>query len=394
MKTIFNCFTPTEASRCDRSCPLRCCSVVPPSPSLPSSPTRRTEERTTIGGYGEIHYNNPSGPDSPGIVNVARFVLFLSHQFNDKIALRSELEVEDTKVEAGHDNAGEVSVEQVYLDYQLSSAATLRAGLVLAPIGLINETHEPTTFNGVDRPAFEHDVIPTTWRDLGVGLVGRIPGSSGLNYRVYLLNGLVASGFTRPTRASAKAGRRGSSPASPIPRSPGGSSRVRPGLRLGGSFWYGGSANQDPALGTGTFDNAVTLVSADARYDTGPFMFRGVVANISIADAEAINTAFNSQVGSRIAGGYLEGAYNALSALAPQSTQRLDAFIRHERYNTQAGIPTGVLRDDGFARRITTLGLTYKPLYNVVFKGDYQLRRNRAGAGENELLNLGVGYQF
>ena len=86
-----------------------------------------------MGGYGEVHYNDRSGPDSPGIINVARFVVFLSHQFNEKIAFRSELEVEDAKIEAGHDNAGEVSVEQVYLDYQLSPAATLRAGLVLAP---------------------------------------------------------------------------------------------------------------------------------------------------------------------------------------------------------------------------------------------------------------------
>lgn len=369
---------------------LLCCAVFPLVAQQADQPE---EEHTTIGGYGEIHYNNPSGPHSPGIVNVARFVLFLSHQFNDKIALRSELEVEDTKVEAGHDNAGEVSVEQVYLDYQLSSAATLRAGLVLAPIGLINETHEPTTFNGVDRPAFDNDVIPSTWRDLGIGLVGHLPGSSGLNYRVYLLNGLVASGFTADE--GIREGRQEGQLASfANPSLTGRLEWVRPGLRIGGSFWYGGSANQDPALGTGTFDNAVTLVSADVRYDTGPFMFRGVVANISIADAEAINTAFSSQVGSRIAGGYLEGAYDVLSAIAPQSSQRLDAFIRHERYNTQAGVPNGVTRDDAFARRVTTLGLTYKPLYNVVFKGDYQLRRNQAGVGENQLVNLGVGYQF
>src|SRR5882724_11807670 len=68
------------------------------------------EERTTIGGYGEVHYQNASGPDSPGIVNVARFVVFLAHQFNERIAFRSELEVEDTKVEAGATDAGEVSV--------------------------------------------------------------------------------------------------------------------------------------------------------------------------------------------------------------------------------------------------------------------------------------------
>jgi hypothetical protein len=351
------------------------------------------EERTSIGGYGEVHYNNRSGPDTPGIVNVARFVLFLSHQFNDRIAFRSELEVEDTKVEAGHDDAGEVSVEQVYLDYMFSPAATLRAGLLLAPIGIINETHEPTTFNGVERPAFDNDVIPTTWRDIGLGLVGQIPGKSGLSYRVYLLNGLVASEFTADE--GIREGRQEGQLASfANPSLTGRLEYGRPGLKVGASFWYGGSANQDPALGTGTFDNAVALISADARYDVGPFMFRGVVANVSIADAEAINAAFGSGVGSRIAGGYLEGAYNVLSKLAPASTQQLNAFVRHERYNTQASVPDGVTRDDAFARRITTFGLTYKPVYNVAFKGDYQLRRNRAGVGEDEQLSLGVGYQF
>jgi hypothetical protein len=350
------------------------------------------EERTTIGGYGEVHFQNASGPGTPGVVNVARFVVFLAHQFNDKLAFRSELEVEDTKVEGG-EPGGEVALEQLYLDYMLSPAATIRAGLVLPPIGILNETHEPPTFNGVERPAFDHDVIPTTWRDIGVGLVGTLPGRSGLSYRVYLLNGLLASGFSSDEgiREGRQEGREASFA---NPSITGRLEWARPGLRIGGSFWYGGSANQEPALGTGSFDNAVALVSADARYDTGPFSFRGVVANITIGDAEAINDAFGGQVGSRITGGYLEGAYNVLSALKPATTQRLDAFVRHERYNTQAGVPGNVTRNDALARRITTLGLTYKPLYNVVFKGDYQLRRNKAGVGEDQLFNLGVGYQF
>src|SRR5215210_4096421 len=124
-----------------RALPSLCLAVLALC-ALPCTSTRAVqaaaqeagEEHTSIGGYGEVHYSNRSGPDTPGIVNVARFVLFLSHQFNDRIAFRSELEVEDTKVEAGHDGAGEVSVEQVYLDYTLSPAATLRAGLLLAPI--------------------------------------------------------------------------------------------------------------------------------------------------------------------------------------------------------------------------------------------------------------------
>jgi hypothetical protein len=350
------------------------------------------EEHTSVGGYGEVHYHNLTGPDSPGSVNVARFVLFLAHTFNSRISLRSELELEDAKVEGG-EPGGEVSVEQVYLDYMLSPAATVRAGLVLAPIGILNETHEPPTFNGVDRPSFENDVIPTTWRDIGVGLVGNLAGTSGLTYRVYLLNGLVASGFT--AEQGIRDGRQeGRNATFANPSLTGRLEWVRPGLRVGGSFWYGGSAAQDPALGTGTFDNAVALVSADARYDVGAFMFRGVVANVSIADADQINAAYGGQVGSRIAGGYVEGAYNLLALLAPSSTQRLNGFVRYEHYDTQASVPAGVVRDDALARRITTFGLTYKPVYNVAFKGDYQVRRNRAGVGEDEQLALGVGYEF
>jgi hypothetical protein len=349
-------------------------------------------ETTSVGGYGEVHYTNATGPNTPGEVNVRRFVVYLAHSFSEKLAFRSELELEDAKIEGGEEG-GEVALEQVYLDYLISPALTIRAGLLLPPVGIVNEIHEPPTFNGVDRPTFDRDVIPTTWREIGVGVVGSLPGTLGLNYRVYLVNGLKASGFS--AASGIRGGRQEGKEASfANPSLTGRLEWGRPGLRLGGSFWYGGSANQDTLLGTGAFDNAVAVVAADARYDVGPFMFRGVVANVSVSDAEAIDAAYGSGVGSRIAGGYVEAAYNALSVLAPASVQRLDAFLRYENFNTHADVPTGVAKDETLARRITTLGLSYKPLYNVVFKGDYQLQRNKAGIGESELLSLGLGYQF
>jgi hypothetical protein len=359
---------------------------------FPTSLLAQDSETTSVGGYGEVHYTNPTGPASPGIVNVKRFVVYLAHSFTDRLAFRSELELEDTKIEGGA-AGGEVALEQAYLDYQVSPAFTVRAGLLLPPIGIVNEVHEPPTFNGVERPQFDNDVIPTTWRDIGIGAVGTLPGSAGLSYRVYLVNGLRADGFD--AASGIRGGRQEGKEASfANPSMTGRLEWARPGLKLGGSFWYGGSANQDPALGSGTFDNAVAVIAADARYDVGPLMFRGVLANVSIADAEAINAAYGGQVGSRIAGGYVEAAYNVLAPLAPSSTQRLNSFLRYETYNTQAGVPTGVVRDDALARRITTFGLSYKPVYNVVFKGDYQLQRNKADIGEGEVLSLGVGYQF
>src|SRR3989441_21636 len=153
------------------------------------------QERTTVGGYGEVHYSNPTGPKPPPVVNLARFVVYLAHSFDDRWALRSELEVEGARIVGGQ-VGGEVALEQAYLDYRLADWITLRTGLVLPPVGIINETHEPPTFNGVDRPGFDHDVIPTTWREIGLGATGRVPAVAGLSYRVYLVNGLRAAGVS------------------------------------------------------------------------------------------------------------------------------------------------------------------------------------------------------
>jgi hypothetical protein len=349
-------------------------------------------EETTVAGYGEIHYTNRTGPRTPGEVNLKRFVVYLAHTFNDRIAFRSELEIEDARLEGGAPG-GEVSLEQAYLDYRLSDRLTLRSGLVLPPVGIINETHEPPTFNGVARPAFEHDVLPTTWREIGVGALGTLPGIAGASYRVYLVNGLRAEGFSADQ--GIREGRQEGHEASfANPSFTGRLEWSRPGLKLGGSFWYGGTANQDSVLGSGAFAAPLTLLSGDARYEVGGFAFRGVVANIWLGDAAAINSRYGLSVGSRIAGGYLEAAFDLLHALAPASSQKLNAFVRHERYNTQAGVPVGTPRNDSLARRVTTVGLSYKPTWNTAFKGDYQLLRNRAGAGEAEVLSLGVGYQF
>jgi len=350
------------------------------------------QESTTIGGYGEIHYTNPSGRNTPANINLRRFVVYLAHAFNDRLTFRSELEVEDAKVEGGS-AGGEVALEQAFLDYRLSDRVTFRTGLVLPPVGIINETHEPPTFNGVERPAFEHDVIATTWRELGIGVVGTLPLAEGLSYRLYIVNGLRAAGFSdaEGVRGGRQEGREASFA---NPSLTGRLEWVRPGLRVGGSFWYGGSTAGDTLLGTGSFDAPITLFSADARYERGGASLRGVIATIGVGDAQQINALYGSAVGSRISGGYLEGAYDILRFLAPHAKEKLNAFVRHERYNTQEDVPTGTTRNPEFARRITTFGFAYKPTWNTVFKGDYEVRRTAVGTGEGETLRLGVGYQF
>src|SRR2546425_4334789 len=248
-------------------------------------PILAAQERTTVGGYGEVHYTNPTGPKTPPVVNLARFVVYLAHSFDERLAFRSELEVEDAKIEGGR-AGGEVSLEQAYLDYRLGDWITLRTGLVLPPVGIINETHEPPTFNGVERPGFDHDVIPTTWREIGLGAVGTIPGGSGLAYRVYLVNGLRADGLSAAEgiREGRQEGRQASF------ANPSFTGRVewaRPGVKIGGSFWYGGTADTKSAGGPRGLGGPGAPVSAGARYESGPLALRAGGADINVSDGQA-----------------------------------------------------------------------------------------------------------
>jgi hypothetical protein len=348
-------------------------------------------ERTTLGGYGEVHYVNPSGPGTPATVNIPRFVIYLAHSFNDRLSLRSELELEDARIEGGQPG-GEVSLEQAYIDYRVGAPLTFRAGLVLVPVGIINETHEPPTFNGVARPEFDNVIIPTTWRDIGIGVVGQVPGAQGLSYRAYLLNGLAASGFdaSQGIREGRQEGHLASFATGAVVAR---LEYARPGLKLGVAGYHGGSANGDTTLGTGLFAAPVTLFAVDGRYTVGPLAFRGEAATIGVSNAREINQLFDQGVARRISGWYVEGAYDLLH-FVKSSAAKLNAFVRHERLDTQASVVAGALADPTLAQRITTFGLTFKPVVNVAFKGDFQLRRNQAGQGEDQVLSFGIGYQF
>jgi len=75
---------------------------------------------------------------------------------------------------------GEISLEQCFLKFNLNRDNYLVAGLFTPRIGIMNENHLPTTFNGNDRPFVETLIIPSTWREVGVGLYGDIRAIPGL----------------------------------------------------------------------------------------------------------------------------------------------------------------------------------------------------------------------
>lgn len=347
------------------------------------------EPKTTVGGYGELHYNEPDG-HRRGMLDFHRFVLYVGHNFNDKLSFKSELEIEHTFIEAGEPEGGELSLEQAFLDYRLTTSIGFRAGIILPPVGLINIYHEPPTFNGVERPSVDRVIIPTTWRESGAGIYGS--PAEGFNYQLYVVAGLKADGFSGSN--GLRSGRQVAFESNPANPSVTGRLDYSPclGLFLGGSFFLGGASADLDSVGTAR----VSLWSGDIRYAVDEFAFRVVGALGTIGDADRINARYNTAVADRIHGYYVEGAYNILPLLCPATEEELNLFVRFERYNTQAAT-TGFAKLEQYNRTDIVFGMTYKPTFNTAFKFDYTLMNNNLNAGNfknTKQLNLGIGYYF
>ncbi|MBI1803956.1 MAG: hypothetical protein HYR77_05760 [Ignavibacteria bacterium] len=341
------------------------------------------QESTTIGGYGELHYNEPDGPVK-GKLDFHRFVLYLAHGFNENLSFKSEIEIEHTKLEGG--KGGELAIEQAYLDWHFNTWIGLRAGILLPPVGIINQFHEPPTFNGVERPGVDHDVIPTTWRESGAGIYGS--PTEGVNYQLYVVAGLLAAEFNG--EQGIYDGKQEAFESSPT--NPSFTGRLdyvpAPELRLGGSFFIGNTTEGDSAAGSGT----LSLISGDIQYSYQQLSLRAEGAFESISDAQKINAVFGNGVADQIYGLYVEGAYNVMPWLCSETNQTLSPFVRYEKYNTQAKV-TGFAANPAYDRNDITIGATYKPTFNTAFKIDYQFFNNAADLNTKQ-LNLGIGYNF
>lgn len=356
------------------------------------------QESTTVGGYGELHYNQPDGnkDNSPvgasrGTLDFHRFVLYLAHAFREDLSFKSEVEIEHTKIEGGE--GGEVAVEQAFLDWHLSSLLGLRAGILLPPVGIINQTHEPPTFNGVERPNVDHFIIPTTWRESGAGFYGTI--AEGFSYQAYLVAGMLGKNFSG--EEGIYEGKQEALESTPV--NPSLTGRLEavpdPGIRLGGSFFAGNTNGGDAALGSAT----LKLFAADLRYSVENLSIRAEAAIDMVSDADRINNASRDSSGemTRFAadqsyGWYAEGAYNIMPWICDRSDAQLSPFIRYERYNTQSEV-TGFAANPLYDRKEITLGATFKPTFDTAFKIDYQFLDNAAGQNSRQ-LNLGIGYSF
>ncbi|MCK6603034.1 MAG: OprO/OprP family phosphate-selective porin [Bacteroidetes bacterium] len=350
---------------------------------------------TTFGGYGELHYNkntvSPGKPasDRTGQFDFHRFVLFAGHDFNDWVSFKSEFELEHAQVKSSNSQS-EVSLEQAYIDLKFSRAIGLRTGLVLIPVGFVNEFHEPPTFNGVERPSIDRVLIPTTWREAGIGIYGE--PVEGVTYRFYTVAGL------NPQKVSEK-GIRDARQSGYYSKSDDMAFTGRlewlplPGLKTGASF-YTGSMEQNSLFGDTLSGVRFNLVEADIRYQVFDLSLKitGVYSQISNSDKLAHR--FKNNTGKSQFGTGIEAGYNLLPAFFPESEQSALLFGRVEHYNTQQTLSSSTIRAAGTKVTEFTAGITWLPHENVALKADYQWIDSNGISTFQQKLNLGAGYYF
>jgi hypothetical protein len=352
----------------------------------------------SIGGYGEVLYQNFSderenGSDSgrTDTIDLLRAVFYFGYKFDDHFLFNSEIEYEHATTGEGSEEKGEVSVEFAYLDYLIRPELNVRGGLVLVPLGFINELHEPPVFLGARRPEVERRIIPATWRDLGVGVFG---DAGAFAYRAYLVNGFDASGFD--AEAPLREGRQGGSDARAEDFSVTGRLDFTgvPGLLVGASGYTGGAAQGREADGE-SFDARVTLLDAHAEWRWRGIQARALAVRGTIGDAADVNRLNGlsgaDSVPKRFVGGYVEAGYDVLFRRGGAAS--LVPFARWERFDTQDEVPSGFLADRSNDVRLWTVGVQYRPIPQVVVKLDYQDVHNGRRIGVNQ-WNVALGWLF
>lgn len=334
--------------------------------------------KTTIGGYGEIHYNSilSKGADDPQTLDFHRFILFFNHSFTKHWSFGSEIELEHNFVKDGH---GELELEQAHITYRHSSLFSFRVGVVIPSVGIINEYHEPPLFLSVERPLYSKKIIPTTWFGNGLSLFGSI---KNFEYKLTLFEGLDGS------RISAGSGIRDarmkgykSSFKSPLYNISLNYTGI-PGLRLGGSFVYNNS------IVSNSVKNSVSLWEVHARYDANNLMAVFEYGAIAYGSPGLVTGGAEKAYGF-----YFDLGYDVISFFG-RSKMKLMPWVRYSQYNTASKTVAGGISEKENFYKIWRVGLSFKPIRQIVFKADYGEVVKQSDNSKVRELNLGVGYMF
>lgn len=329
--------------------------------------SQNTTSNTTIGGYGELHYNNLNSSKNPNekTIDLHRFVLTVNHEFNDRIRLFTEVEIEHAFISdhndgSGESSNGEVEVEQAYIQFDLNDNTKGDLGVFLIPVGILNETHEPPTFYGVERNPVEKYIIPTTWWEGGAMLSGNY--ESGFSYDFAVTSGLDGGTNIRGGRQKTSEAKADDLAATARVKYTGIS-----GLTLSGTVQYQGDMTQDNSDDIGS----AILIETHVIWSISDLTLTGLYGRWDISGSGASSIDKDIQDG-----GYIEASYKIIP--------KFGVFVRQNQWNNGGAGDTKETQ--------SKLGFNYWPHEDVVLKADYQAQNNNAG--DYDGFNLGVGYQF
>ena len=313
--------------------------------------------RSDFGGYGELHYNNL---DSGSQIDFHRFVLYFAHEFDDQLRFFSEVELEHSL--AGEGKPGEVELEQAYIEYSFDSGARVTGGLFLMPVGIINETHEPTELYGVERNPVESSIIPSTWWEAGAAYSGLI-GDSGLKYDLALTSGLKTDATFNIRNGRQKV-------ASAVAEDLAYTARLKysgaGGLELAASI----SQQEDITQGLVPGAGGATLYTAHVMVERERFGLRALWASWDLEGSAPAAAGKDVQDGY-----YVEGSFKPLA--------KFGVFARYSVWdNGGVGVTS---------RTQANYGFNWWPHQQVVVKLDLQ---DQGDTVNNDGLNLGIGYRF
>ncbi len=345
--------------------------------------TYEIDSGVSIAGYGEALYENYAGSKQTTF-DYLRAIVYTGYRFNDKWLFNSEIEVEHAK---------EIFVEFAYVDYLATPNFGVRAGMVLIPMGLVNEFHEPTVFIGAERPKTESAIIPTTWRENGGGFYGAF---ENVAFRAYLVNGFNGSAFSS---SGLRGGRQkgGKAKASDMAFTGRLDITPTPGVFFGASFYTGGSGQGDIVVDDRNYGVRTNIFDVHAQAQVRGFDFRTLFARAGLDDTSMLNQVLglegSSGVAEKMQGGYVQLGYDLLSQAPGTGEVALTPYLRYEKVDTHAALAAGFTRNPSKNNTYTTFGIELKPTPGVVFKLDHMWVNNAADSGVNQ-FNFNVGYAF
>ena len=340
------------------------------------------ERGLSLGGYGQTWLQIFDHAQDKW--DYKRFILYAGFKFTEKLLLNVEIEFE---------HANEVFVEFATIDYLYKPEANFRFGMVLMPVGFVNEIHEPPFYYGNERPVVEIRIIPTTWRENGAGFFGEFAGGA-VQYRLYTTTSLRADKFSSAgVRGGRQKGSRALADMSIVARV---DATPMNGLLVGGSVVRGDTGN-GIQFGDSKPSVTMTMWELHAQYQYRGLHLRALYVRNTIDDTEILSVAKGDEYGiSEVQWGwYGEIAYDILPAFDPNTRMGLVPFVRYERFNTQEDVPAGFPTDETRNRTVVTAGVNFFPHPNVVFKIDYRQFDSKGGElPELNDLNIGVGFAF